>query len=129
MHKIMEQSINEIKMELIKEIFLLLPEEQKAGKENFQVEFKMGEGQQFKIAYLKDSENKVSAEFYIQKGLKFEEIEKVDTLFLYKNILMDELKKSCKAEIITKTLLDDCRRRVKERVELNLYKLNAETEV
>ena len=117
---------------LLDEIFLLLPEEEKnkeGNEKGFQVEFKLGEGQQFKIAYLKDSENKISAEFYIQRGLKLEEIEKVDALYLYKNALMYELRKFGKVEIVSKTLLDDCRKRIKERAELNLYKLNEETEV
>lgn len=132
MEKILNQTLAEIKRELLEEIFLILPEEEKNKKGNekgFQVEFKTGDGQQFKIAYLKDSENKVSADFYIQKGLKLEEIEKIDTLYLYKNALMDELKSCGKDEIVSKTLLDDCRRRVKERAELNLYKLDEETEV
>ena len=132
MHKILDQSILEIKRELLEEIFLLLPEEEKnenGNEKGFQVEFYMGEGQQFKIAYLKDSENKISAEFYMQKGLNLEEIEKVDTLNLYKNALMDELKRSDKIDIVSKTIMDDCRKRVKERAELNLYKLDAETEV
>ncbi len=132
MHKILDQSILEIKRELLEEIFLLLPEEEKnenGNEKGFQVEFCMGEGQQFKIAYLKDSENKISAEFYMQKGLNLEEIEKVDTLNLYKNALMDELKRSNKTDIVSKTIMDDCRKRVKERAELNLYKLDAETEV
>ena len=132
MHKILDQSILEIKRELLEEIFLLLPEEEKnenVNEKGFQVEFHMGEGQQFKIAYLKDSENKISAEFYMQKGLNLEEIEKVDTLNLYKNALMDELKRSDKIDIVSKTIMDDCRKRVKERAELNLYKLDEETEV
>ena len=132
MHKILDQSILEINRELLEEIFLLLPEEEKnenGNEKGFQVEFHMGEGQQFKIAYLKDSENKISAEFYMQKGLNLEEIEKVDTLNLYKNALMDELKRSNKTDIVSKTIMDDCRKRVKERAELNLYKLDAETEV
>ena len=132
MQQIIDQSVAEIKKELLEEIFLLLPEEEKnkeGNEKGFQVEFKLGEGQQFKIAYLKDSENKISAEFYIQKGLKLEEIEKVDALYLYKNALMYELRKFGKVEIVSKTLLDDCRKRIKERAELNLYKLNEETEV
>ena len=132
MHKILDQSIFEIKRELLEEIFLLLSEEEKnenGNEKGFQVEFYMGEGQQFKIAYLKDSENKISAEFYMQKGLNLEEIEKVDTLNLYKNALMDELKRSDKIDIVSKTIMDDCRKRIKERAELILYKLDAETEV
>ena len=127
MHKIMEQSINEIKMELIKEIFLLLPEEQKAGKENFQVEFKAGE-HAFKLVY-KNLNTEPGAEFHIQKGVKLEDVETVDILFFYKQALIDELKKSGKDDIVAKRILEEVRARIKERAELILYKLDAETEV
>lgn len=128
MHKIMDQSINEIKVEVIREIFQLIPEEQKAGKDNFQVEFKAGE-HAFKIVYKNLNTNEQGAEFHVQKGVKLEDIETVDILFFYKQALIDELKKSGKDDIVAKRILEEGRARIKERAELILYKLDAETEV
>lgn len=46
-----------------------------------------------------------------------------------KQALMDELKKDGMDYAVAKQILEEGRRRVKERAELNLYKLDAETEV
>lgn len=129
MKKILDESILEIKKEILGEIFLLLPEEEKNKKGNekgFQVEFTNGKDK-FKIAFIKETSEKVNAEFYIEKGLKLKEIEKLDILTLYKNGLMDELKSSGKKQIVNKSILDDLRKRVTERTELNMYKIDAET--
>ena len=53
----------------------------------------------------------------------------MDILFFYKQALIDELKKSGKDDIVAKRILEEVRARIKERAELILYKLDAETEV
>ena len=129
MQKILDQSILEIKKEILGEIFLLLPEEErnKEGNEKgFQVEFTNGKDK-FKIAFIKENAEKVNAEFYIEKGVKLKEIEKLDILILYKTGLMEELRRSGKKEIVSKSILNDLRNRVTERTELNMYKIDAET--
>lgn len=131
MNEIMQKSILEIKSDLLKEIFNLIPEEEKTkeGTENgFEIQFEVGKDG-YKISYKILEEKTLESRFYIPKNKKMEEIEKLDILFIYKQALMDELKKDGMDYAVAKQILEEGRRRVKERAELNLYKLDAETEV
>jgi len=130
MEKIMDESLLEVKAEILMEIYNLIPEEEKqkeVNKNGFEIKFEMFK-EKYKISYLQ-KENKIEARLFIPKGKKIEELEKLDTLFIYKQALIDELNRKGKKEIVAHQILRDCRHRVKEKSMLNLLKLDAETEI
>lgn len=130
MEKIMDESILEVKAEILMEIYNLIPEEEKqkeVNKNGFEIKFEMFE-ENYKISYL-PKEDKIEARLFTPKGKKMEELEKLDTLFIYKQALIDELNRKGKKGIVAHQILRDCRHRVKEKSLLNLLKLDAETEV